>query len=171
MKFTAAILVAGVSAVSATFNNNVQSIGYSITGLRSAVEAYTIPDYYAAQSINQATVDVQGLIGDAIQVAKSIENLADDVAHDAVETLKHVLDEAKKINYLIEKQAAVFAEDVEQLGESAAHFVLGGFANIEQGAVDFIDTSVRLFVGGLAAEVRTIGGDLIGAFHNCVDIL
>jgi hypothetical protein len=171
MKFTTAILIAGASAVSATFNNNIKSIGYSMTGLRSAVEAYTIPDYYAAQSINEACSDVQGLIGDAINIAHGLESLADDVASDAVQTLKGVLGEAKKINYLIEQQAEVFLKDVEELGESAAHFVLGGFANIEHDAADFIDTSVRLFVGGLAAEVRVIGGDLIGAFHNCVDIL
>jgi hypothetical protein len=171
MKFSAAILVAGVSAVSASYYNNVQSVGYSITGLRSAVEAYTIPDYYAAQAINQATIDLHGLIGDAINVARTVDYLAEDIASDAVDLLHGVLGEAKHINDLIAQQKAVFAENVEELGASAGHFVLGGFSNIEHIAGDFIDNSIHLFAGALASEVRIIGGGLVGAFFNCVDLL
>ncbi|KAF1825878.1 uncharacterized protein K489DRAFT_367157 [Dissoconium aciculare CBS 342.82] len=171
MKFNAAILLAGASAVSASFNHNIDAIGYSLGGLHSAVEAYTIPDKYAAQSINDAADDVNALIADAIHIAKGVESLAEDVAEDAVASLKTVLDKAEKLSVLVGKSAGVLLEDVEELGESAAHFVLGGFANIEHGALSFADVTARLFIGGLASEARALSNGVIGAFHDIVDVL
>jgi hypothetical protein len=171
MKFNAAVLLAGASAASATFNQNVDSISSSLAGLHNAIDAYTIPDYYAAKSINSACSDVNALIGDAIKIAEDVGELAEDVAEDVVKSLHVVLSQAKAVTSLVEKTAEILLEPVEELGESAAHFVVGSFLNIEHGALGFVDATVGIIGQTLAAEAKLIGKDFVGAFHDIVEIL
>lgn len=171
MKFNAAILLAGASAASATFNQNIDSISFSLAGLHNAVEAYTIPDYYAAKSINSACSDVNALISDAVTIAKDVGELAEDVAEDVVKSLHIVLSQAQGVAKLVEKTAEILLEPVEELGESAAHFVVGSFLNIEHGAVGFVDATVGIIGHTLAAEAKLIGKDFLGAFHDIVEVL
>jgi hypothetical protein len=88
-----------------------------------------------------------------------------------VKSLHVVLSQAKAVTSLVEKTAEILLEPVEELGESAAHFVVGSFLNIEHGALGFVDATVGIIGQTLAAEAKLIGKDFVGAFHDIVEIL